>query len=143
MPTRFLTSSFLALVVALAATLAACDAPTTPSDGRAGLQVERKGLLPIIDSVEPEQPAPGDEVTLRGYFHKLRKDDGLFVSFNGYDSRHVTLVSDNELKAVVPAGATSGNVVVVMGESVSKGVFIKVRDKQKKEKWRVSFRSGV
>lgn len=122
----------LLLACVLTALVAACDeavlVPTRPE-----LSVERSGYLPVIDSLEPENPAVGEEVTLHGTFRKLRKDDGLFVSFNGYDSQHVTQVNEATIKAVVPEGATSGNVVVVIGDSVAKGRFVKVRDKKSKD----------
>lgn len=118
------------LSVALSAAVTACDAPIKAGEE---LQVTRQGLLPVIDTLEPSPAKPGDEVTIHGYFHKLRKDQGLFVSFNGIDSRQVTLVSDSELKAVVPDGASSGNVVVVIGESVGKGLYLKIHDKKQKD----------
>ncbi|HEY9856209.1 MAG TPA: IPT/TIG domain-containing protein [Stenomitos sp.] len=117
----------MAMLPIVIAALSACDAPTGLTAGE--VQVGRQSLVPVIESIEPESPAPGDEVTIKGYFHKLRRDDGLFVSFNGYDSMKVTQVSDSLITAVVPAGATSGNVVVVIGDSTAQGRFIKIHDK--------------
>lgn len=133
MPHRLMTSSSRVLLGILCALVSACDAPPAPVSGSAGLQVERRGYLPVIESIAPEKPAPGDKVALRGYFHTPRKNEGLFVSFNGIDSRSVTWQSEALLEAVVPEGATSGNVVVVMGESVSKGVYFKIRDKRQQD----------
>ncbi len=130
MPNRLL---FAALLMCSPVLLAACAAGTVSSGGTTGQTVERQGLAPVINSLEPDPAYEGDEVTLHGYFRKLRKDDGLFVSFNGYDSQKVTVVSESELKAVVPEGASSGNVVVVIGESIGKGRFLKVRGKNEKK----------
>lgn len=130
MPNRSLTLPSVALLATLCATMTACDTPTGLAAG--GVEVQRQGLAPVIESLDPEPAAPGDEVTIRGYFHKLRRDDGLYVSFNGYDSQHVTQVSDSLLKAVVPEGATSGNVVVVIGDSIGKARFLKIHDKKQR-----------
>lgn len=119
------------LFLALGGLLAACDESTLSPAGT-GVSVTRQSLLPVIDALEPDPAAEGEEVTLRGYFRKLREDDGLFVSFNGYDSQQVTRVSDTVLKAVVPEGASSGMVVVVIGESVGKGRYLKISGKKKK-----------
>lgn len=118
----------LLFALMLPLSVAACDAPATT--GGQSASVGTRSLLPVIDSLEPDPAEPGDEVVLRGFFHKLRADQGLFVSFNGFDSPHVTLVSDREIRAIVPEGATSGNVVVVIGESVGRGRFLKIKEQK-------------
>lgn len=67
---------------------------------------------PVLSSLHPESGGPGTVVTLRGENFGATKHTGLQVTFNDTLATTVRRVSDTEIQATVPVGATSGGVVV-------------------------------
>ncbi|MCG8604915.1 tandem-95 repeat protein, partial [bacterium] len=76
---------------------------------------------PVITSFSPTAGSVGSEVTLFG----SNFSGTLGVRFNGIFASSFTVVSDTELRAVVPSSATSGSIGVenTAGASVSSGNF--------------------
>lgn len=100
------------------------DKPTNPDD---------KTIPPVITSLNPDDSAKvGDEVFISGNnFGDTRNQST--VSFNGTTVNSAggyISWSNTSIKVVVPDGATSGNVVVKVKDSISKGVFLKIYTKE-------------
>ncbi len=82
-------------------------------------------VQPFIHSLQPTSGVPGDTVEIRGARFGNAQGNGT-VSFNGVPAA-VSFWSNNEIDAVVPAGAGSGDVAVVTQEGrVSNGSFFTV-----------------
>lgn len=67
---------------------------------------------PVLSSLHPESGGPGTVVTLRGENFGASKHTSLQVTFNDTLATTVRRVSDTEIQATVPVGATTGGVVV-------------------------------
>jgi formylglycine-generating enzyme len=119
--------ALLFMTVLLIVFLYSCgeDKPTNPDD--------KTTVPPVITSLNPSDSAKvGDEVFISGNnFGDAREQST--VSFNG------TMVNsaggyiswtNTAVKVIVPDGATSGNVVVKVKDSVSKGVFLRIYTKE-------------
>ncbi len=86
---------------------------TSGSPGSLGIEIINMTLgawyIPSISSLSPGNGGVGTTVTINGTnFH-----DYTSVDFNGVAASSVTFVSDTQLTAVVPSGATTGPVHVV------------------------------
>jgi hypothetical protein len=83
---------------------------TTPIDG--WQVVATLGLTPVITSVSPSSGQVGTETTIIGSgFGRLKAADAT-VTFNGKPAVDILAWSDTEIRVRVPAGATTGNIVV-------------------------------
>ncbi|WMJ75427.1 GEVED domain-containing protein [Cytophagaceae bacterium ABcell3] len=78
------------------------------------------GEAPVIASFSPEGGTAGTQVTIVGSFESITS-----VTFNGIEAASFTVVSDSEIRAVVPEGDTEGTISVgnPAGTSTSEGVF--------------------
>ena len=74
-----------------------------------------------IDSLSPNRGKTGDVVTINGSGFGTANAQRR-VTFNGVSSTSVTYVSDTQLRATVPANASSGNVIVTVNGEISNGV---------------------
>ncbi len=93
---------------------------TTPLNRSVAHWQAPAGELPQLSSVTPGAGAPGDEIALAG----LHLDGTSAVRFNGI-SATFTVVSSQLVRAIVPAGARSGPVVVStpFGDATGPGTF--------------------
>jgi hypothetical protein len=81
------------------------------------------GVPPIISSLSKTTGGIGDLITIRGSKFGSSTSDGS-VEFNGSRCTEITTWNDTTLVVKVPAGATTGDVIVkVKGESSNKIVF--------------------
>jgi hypothetical protein len=69
------------------------------------------GLLPVVTSFTPAQGPVGTKVTVNG----SNFTGVTAVAFNGTPSGNFTFLSDSQLTAYVPAGATTGKISVTNG----------------------------
>ena len=76
---------------------------------------------PKITSIEPDNGPPGIEITIKGENFKGIQGAGK-VEFNGLDAGAANSWSETEVKIEVPAGATTGDVVVTTTDGPSNGV---------------------
>lgn len=74
---------------------------------------------PAITGVAPANAAPGETVTLTGDNFGATTGEPLVVSFNSTIATSVQRVDDHKLTVTVPAGATTGNIVLTVGGVVS------------------------
>lgn len=74
---------------------------------------------PRIVQITPPNAAPGATVTVSGANFGASTGETLLVSFNGTPATHVDRIDNQTLKAIVPEGATSGNLVVAVGGILS------------------------
>lgn len=74
---------------------------------------------PRITQAVPANAAPGATVTLTGSNFGASTGDPLQVSFNGTPATSVQRVDNQTLRAVVPAGATNGSLVIMVGGILS------------------------
>jgi len=76
---------------------------------------------PKITSIKPDNGPPGIDVTIEGENFKVIQGAGK-VEFNGLDAGAASSWSETEIKIDVPAGATTGDVVVTTTDGSSNGV---------------------
>ncbi len=81
-----------------------------PSDGAISLNGTGR-TLPAITSLTPNNGTVGSTVTITGISFGASKGTGS-VTFNGTAATDITSWSDTEIVCTVPAGATTGNIVV-------------------------------
>ncbi len=74
---------------------------------------------PSVARAVPANAAPGATVTLTGTNFGASTGDTIQVSFNGTPATSVRRIDNQALEAVVPAGATNGNIVVAVGGILS------------------------
>ncbi|MCJ7652999.1 MAG: IPT/TIG domain-containing protein [Actinobacteria bacterium] len=92
-----------------------------------GTQVYRTAApaIPKITSISPASGSPGTTVTIAGYCFGSSRGAGpaggavSYVSFNGVPAAEYPAWTDEEIRAVVPNGATSGPVAVVTSAGAS------------------------
>ncbi len=101
------------------------DKPTQPPDDKPKDTLK----APVISSISPSDSAKvGDEVTITGnYFGSSREQST--VSFNGTPveaSSGYKTWSNTSLKVLVPDGASSGNIIVKVNDSLSNGKYLKI-----------------
>jgi hypothetical protein len=94
--------------------LAACGGSPQPGDIEGGRQVastaQALAAAPTITSFSPTKAVQGTSVTINGSGFV----NGATVTLNGSPVSTVTFVSSARLKAIVPAGATSGPISVTV-----------------------------
>jgi hypothetical protein len=78
-------------------------------------------LAPTIGSLSPTSGAIGTSVTITGTNFGPVWSQYSTVTFNGVSATSITSWSDTSIVATVPAGATTGNVVVTVGGQASNG----------------------
>lgn len=78
-----------------------------------------------IDSLAPARGKIGDVVTINGSGFGSATDVRK-VTFNGLAATAVSWVSESQLRATVPANASTGNVIVTLGTESSNGVSFEV-----------------
>jgi len=105
------------LLVALVALLATCgggggEVTAPPPSG------SEIGVTPIIVSVTPKSGSPGDSITITGMYFGATQEDSK-VTLNALRLT-VTSWSEQEIVATLPAGATSGVIVVTVGGRTSR-----------------------
>jgi hypothetical protein len=84
----------------------------------------------ILASLAPNSGPAGSVVTLAGTgFGTCRSRSS--VQFNGLEAKEILSWKDTEIKIKVPAGAATGNVVVIRDEMESNGVKFTVSNEQK------------
>lgn len=71
-------------------------------------------IPPSITSIQPLKGEPGTEVTINGN-HFSETQDGNIVKFGGVVAQLVS-ASTTQLKVLVPAGAASGSIVVIVND---------------------------
>lgn len=76
---------------------------------------------PAITQVTPDNAGPGATVTITGSSFGYSKGSQLAVTFNGSIATNVNRTDDGTIQAVVPAGATNGDVVVSVAGNLSNG----------------------
>jgi uncharacterized protein (TIGR03437 family) len=81
-------------------------------------------LQPFIHSLQPASGVPGDTVEVYGARLGNSQGNGT-VNFNGVPAA-ISFWSTGEIDAIVPAGATSGDVVVTQEGRVSNASFFTV-----------------
>ncbi len=79
-------------------------------------RTEGGGAAPIITGFAPPTGKPGDIITITGE-NFIGDNADINVSFKTFSSQVLT-VSNNEIQAVVPSGATSGKIVVYVNGRV-------------------------
>jgi hypothetical protein len=87
---------------------------------------------PFIQSVQPRQAAPGEQVTIRGMSFGPRQESTDRVTFGGMDAGRVPTwewqhAGGGTIQARVPAGATGGPIVVENNRIPSNAVPFRVR----------------
>ena len=103
------TASATQLVVTVPAT-AQSGKITVETDGRTATSATDFTLLraPVISSFSPEQSEEGDEVDIKGD----NFTNNTVIKFNGVAAKTITRVGTNEVKAIVPDGATTGKITL-------------------------------
>jgi hypothetical protein len=82
-------------------------------------------VAPAITDISPKMGPVGTTVTISGTGFRDTQGAGM-VTFNGAPAMTVGSWSDMSITAVVPAGATTGNIVVAVGGLTSNGITFKV-----------------
>lgn len=75
---------------------------------------------PYITSIEPEHAKPGTRVAIIGKFFG-EEASGNSVQFNGKQATAISSWSDTRIEVEVPENATSGDVIVTVGDMESNG----------------------
>ena len=93
-------------------------------NGQASSEVEFTvgGPAPVIRKLKPGSGAVGTVVKIKGsHFGASQGDSTVTVTFNGVSAEPVSW-SDTKIKAAVPAGASTGPVVVTVNGQASSGI---------------------
>jgi len=80
---------------------------------------------PVITSINPTSGPIGTSVTITGANFGVTQGAST-LKFNGVTATSITSWSDTQIIAVVPAGATTGNVTVITGGGASNGILYTV-----------------
>jgi len=97
----------------------------THSETSNGVDIVVASPVPSISLLTPDHAAVGDTVTITGLDFGATQGNST-ISFNGINAS-VTSWSDTAIVAVVPSGATNGNVVVTKYGMPSNGVPFRVQ----------------
>ena len=79
---------------------------------------------PLVESLDSVS-CSGAEIVVKGCNFGTKQGDGT-ISFNGFAAKEIVSWSDSEIRVVVPPGATSGDVVVTIGDQHSEARQIKL-----------------
>ncbi len=114
--------SLLVITAALLASLFFFPSAAARGEGRAGAYADQvvAQQVPVIENVFPSAAWPGTPVAIQGRdFGPLQVVGVSRVTFNGVDAGSAILWTDTYILVAVPAGATSGPLVVttLMGSS--------------------------
>lgn len=120
-------------VTAESATLGKANKPGIAVSAGAEATVAADGLklsvtAPTLTSLSLQNGGAGVEVTLTGTNFGLTGNKTFKVTFNGTEATSPTRVSDSSIMALVPTGATSGDVIVTVNDLASNGKGFKVLD---------------
>jgi len=89
-----------------------------------------RAYCPFIESVTPRQARVGDEITIKGMSFGPKQTETDKIECNGVDAGSATswvwTHAGGEIKVPVPAGATSGPVVIINNNIRSNGVNFRV-----------------
>lgn len=77
--------------------------------------------LPVLTSITPSRGSTGDTVTITGKHFGSRHADSA-VTFNSIEATSYSMWSDSQIRVKVPAGATTGPVLVSTGSGLSNEV---------------------
>ena len=80
---------------------------------------------PLITGVSPGEARSGDEILVTGSAFGASRGAST-ISIGGQNATGITNWSDHEIRVIVPAGATSGSVIVTVGKTTSSPGFIVV-----------------
>jgi hypothetical protein len=85
---------------------------------------------PVISSLEPDHAQVGSSITINGSGFGASRAPDCFVSFNGTHAVAFTSWTNAQIIVTVPAGATTGNVIVHTGGGDSNGAYFTVEEPQ-------------
>lgn len=88
--------------------------------------IQGTGICPATtNTITPTSGPVGTEVTINATANDLT---GVTVTFNGVAATSITYVSSTQIKVIVPAGATTGNIVTTNATGCSTSNYFEVAD---------------